>query len=327
MRAIRFEADGSVQPTNLPIPAPAADQVLVQVLAAGVCRTDVHLLDEVRAGDRPPLVPGHEIAGRVAKVGGDVYMINPGDLAVVHFEQPCGTCRHCRRKRTNLCEDGHSLGFDLPGGFAEYVTARQDTVLTLPADMDPGLAAPLGCSGATAHHAVAALGEASEGDLVVVIGAGGVGLSAVQVARTRGAQVLAVEVRQAACEAALQVGANSAVSPQEAASAEDRADVVADFVGTAESLGRRLLGTGGRYVGVANSDEAVSVRVSDIVEGGKAFLGSWSSTMADLARAVALAEGGKLTPVVTRRAPLEEAGAVLTDLAAGRIVGRAVLTP
>ena len=329
MQAIRFGADGSVRPATLPMPAPGGEEVLVQVLAAGVCRTDVHLLDEIRAGKRPPLVPGHEIAGRVAKVGGEVYMINPGDLVVVHFEQPCGACRHCRKKRTNLCEEGHSLGFDRPGGYAEYVTARQDTVLTLPPDMDPALAAPLACSGATAYHAVVALGEASEEDLVVVIGAGGVGLSAVQVARSQGARVVAVDVREEARAAAVEAGADSAVSPEEATSVSGDADIVADFVGTAQSLtlGRTLLGTGGRYVGVADSDEDVSLRVADIVEGGRSFLGSWSSTMADLARAVALAEGGKLTPVVTRRAPLTEAGALLADLAVGRIVGRAVLIP
>ena len=329
MRTMRFEADGTVRPTDLPMPSVGAEDVLVRVLAAGVCRTDAHLLDDVRRGARDPLVPGHEIAGRVTKVGDDVYMIHPGDPVVVHFEQPCRSCRHCRKKRTNLCEEGHSLGFDVPGGYAEYVKARQDTVLALPPDMDPALAAPLACSGATAYHAVVTLGGASEDDLVAVLGAGGVGLSAVQVARSQGARVLAVDVREAAREAALRIGAETAIPPEGTTAMAGHADVVADFVGTAESLtlGRDLLGNGGRYVGVAASGDSVELRVADIVEGGRAFLGSWSSTMADLARVVSLAEGGKLTPVVTRREPLEEAGAVLADLEAGRIVGRAVLTP
>ena len=108
MRAMRFEADGSVQLVNLPLPTVGPEDVLVQVLAAGVCRTDLHTLEAVREGRRPPVVPGHEIAGKVAKVGSDVYMTNPGDLVAVHYEQPCGACRHCRKKRTNLCQDGHS---------------------------------------------------------------------------------------------------------------------------------------------------------------------------------------------------------------------------
>src|SRR5574340_49810 len=177
MRAVRFEADGSIQQVNLPMPPVGPEDVLVQVLAAGVCRTDLHTLESVREKRRPPVVPGHEIAGRVTKIGSDVYMINAGDLIAVHYEQPCGSCKHCRKKRSNLCQAGHSLGFDVQGGYAEYVAVQQSTVLPLPQDYDPAEAASLGCSGATAYHAVVVEGDASEEELVVVLGAGGVGLS------------------------------------------------------------------------------------------------------------------------------------------------------
>lgn len=328
MRAMRFEADGTIRPVNLPTPTIGDEDVLVQVLAAGVCRTDLHTLEAVKAGQRPPVVPGHEIAGKVTKVGSDVYMINAGDLVAVHYEQPCGACRHCRKKRTNLCQEGHSLGFDIQGGYAEYVAVKQNTVLPLPQDYDPELAAPLGCSGTTAYHAVVAVGDATEDELVVIFGAGGVGLSAVQVAKAQGARVVAVDVRPEAQKAALEAGADSAATPEEARQIHD-ADVVVDFVSTRATmeLGRGILGVGGRFVAVASGTEPFSLTASDIMEGGRAYLGSYSSTMADLARAVALAENGKLTPVVTRRATLEEAESVLRDLDAGRIVGRAVLIP
>lgn len=335
MRAIRFETGGSVKLVQLPNPQPGPDEVLVQVLAAGVCRTDLHLLDEVKAGEREPLVPGHEIAGRVTKIGADVYATSVGDRVVVHFEQPCGQCRQCRRKRTNLCENGHSLGFDVPGGYAEFVVAKQRTVLPLPPEMEMALAAPLGCSGTTAYRAVVALGGADQEDLVVVIGAGGVGLSAIQIAKVQGSRVLAVEPREDARKAALDSGADAAVSPQDAAkSVEDLAgdagvDVAIDFVGTSKTvdLGRSLLGFGGRFIAVAPGDETVSVTANELVDGGKAYLGSYSSTMADLARVISLAEAGRLKPVVTRKAPLAEAAAVLDDLRAGKIIGRAVLFP
>src|SRR5438067_876419 len=228
MRAVRFETGGVVKIVQIPDPRPGPEEVLVQVHAAGVCRTDLHLLDQVKASERKPLVPGHEIAGRVSKIGADVYATNVGDRVVVHFEQPCGQCRQCRRMRTNLCEKGHSLGFDAPGGYAEFVVAKQNTVLPLPPNLDPAMGAPLGCSGATAYRSVVALGHAD---------------------------------------------------------------------------------------------------ADDLVGGGKAYLGSYSSTMADLARVIALAEAGRLGPVVTRRAPLEDAAEVLGDLRAGKIVGRAVLFP
>jgi alcohol dehydrogenase, propanol-preferring len=328
MRAVRFETDGSIELINLPIPTLGPEDVLVQVLAAGVCRTDLHTRAAVKEGKRPPVVPGHEIAGRVTKLGSDVYMINAGDLVAVHYEQPCGACRHCRKKRTNLCQEGHSLGFDVPGGYAEYVAVKQSTVLPLPQDYDPSVAAPLGCSGTTAYHALVAVADTTEDELVVVLGAGGVGLSAVQVAKAQGARVIAVDVRPEAQKAALDAGADTALAPGQATEIRD-ADVVVDFVSTAQTLGlaRGILGVGGRVVVVASGTEPISLSAADIMEGGRAYLGSYSSTMADLARAVALAENGKLTPVVTRRASLEEAADVLHDLEAGKIVGRAVLLP
>src|SRR3990170_1803564 len=335
MRGVRFEIGGSVQVVQLPMPQPGPEEVLVRVLAAGVCRTDLRLLDDVAAGTRKPLVPGHEMVGRVTQLGRDVYIANKGDLVVVHFEQPCGECRQCRKKRTNLCQRGTSLGFDAQGGYAEYVKARQTTVLALPQDMDPSLAAPLGCSGATAYRAVATLGQAEKDDLVVVIGSGGVGLSAIQIARTQEARTLAVDVRESARRAALDAGADAATAPEEAAmttrnmSHGDGADVVVDFVGTRSTfeLAKSILGYGGRLVAVAVGSEPVEITSRDIVEGGKAYLGVYSTTMADLARTIALAEAGRLKPIVTRKAPLTQAGEVLADLRAGKIVGRAVLLP
>jgi len=325
-----------VKLVQIPKPEPGPEDVVVQVLAAGVCRTDLHLLDEVKAGAHPPLIPGHEIAGRVATIGADVYTAKVGDLVGVHFEQPCGRCRQCRRQRTNLCEDGTTLGFDAPGGYAEFVLAKQTTILPLPPNFDVAFAAPLGCSGATAYRAVVALGEAEEENLIIIIiGAGGVGLSAIQISKAYNARVFAIEPREEARKAALDSGADRAVGPGEARpafrdfAADAGADVVIDFVGTKSTfdLGRSLLGPGGRFVAVAPGRETVDVAASDLVNGGKAYLGAYSSTMADFARAISLAEAGRLRPVVTRKAPLADAADVLNDLRAGKIVGRAVLFP
>lgn len=338
MRAIRFEREGGPRSVQTPDPVPGPEEALVRVLASGVCRTDLHILDAVAAGRRPSIVPGHEVAGRVAKVGSDVYTVAVGDAVGVHFEQPCGACRHCRRKRTNLCRSGHTLGFDVPGGYAEYVTARQSTLLPLPPSLEPALAAPLACSGATAYHAVVTVGRAEEGDVVVVLGAGGVGLSAVQVARAQQARVLAIDVRGEARKASEEAGAEASCAPEatdvalRSLAGGDGADLVVDFVGNARTLalGKSVLGDGGRLVAVAEgegTDEGISVTGADLVDGGKALLGSYSSTMADFARAIGLAEAGLLKPVVSRRVKLMEAPSALRDLRAGKIVGRAVLEP
>ena len=150
MRAVRFEPKGTIALVDLPTPEPAEGEVLVRVQAAGVCRTDVHLWHEVADGRRGPLVPGHEVAGTVAKLGPGAGRVHVGDPVVVHFELPCGKCRACVRKRTNLCAEGESLGFSVAGGYAEYVHVPEDVVLAAPRTIEPEAAATLACSGATA---------------------------------------------------------------------------------------------------------------------------------------------------------------------------------
>ncbi len=335
MRAVRFQPGGNVELVDLPTPEPEEGEVLVRIRAAGVCRTDLHLLHEVREGKRGPLVPGHEIAGTVAKAGKGVGRVRVNDAVVVHFEIPCGRCRACVRKRTNLCEQGDSLGFSLNGGYAEYVKVPEDVVLPAPKAIDVEQAATLACSGATAHHAVVTLGGADERDMVVVLGTGGVGLSAVQVAKARGARVLAVDPREAARTAAKSVGADDAVGPDEALAAilagtKDRgADLVVDLVSTADTmrLGVAALAPGGRLVELAPGEDSLLVSPDLLIEKEISLIGSRSSTMADFARAVDLAEAKLLKPVVARTAPLADAAKILEDLEAGQIVGRAVLHP
>ena len=334
MRAVRFERDG-VSLVDLPTPEPEEGEVLVRVRAAGVCRTDAHLLRDVMAGTRAPLVPGHEVAGIVHRVGPGVAAARTGQAVVVHFELPCGRCRSCLRKRTNLCTEGTALGFTANGGYAEYVCVPQDVVLAAPANLEIERAAVLPCSGATAHHAVVTRGGADERDLVAVIGAGGVGLSAVQVAKARGARVVAVDVRAEARDAARAVGADDAVGPDDAlaailAATKDRgADLVVDLVSTPDAmrLGVAALARGGTLVEVGPGEEGLAVSPDLLVDREISVVGSLSSTIADLARAVALAEGGLLKPVVTRTASLAECADVIGDLEQGRIVGRAVILP
>jgi len=320
---------------DLPIPEPGEGEVVVRVLAAGVCRTDLHILAEVAAGRLDPLVPGHEIAGSVHKAGPGVGRVRAGDAVVVHFEVPCGKCRACVTKRTNLCENLTTLGFDLPGGYAEYVRVPEDNVLAAPPNLDVEQAAVLSCSGATAYHTVVTQGRADERDLVVVIGAGGVGLSAIQVARARGARVVAVDVRGSALEAARAVGAELAVMPDDALAAilgasKDRgADVVVDLVSTGDTmqLGIAALAPGGRLVEAAGGEDGVQIAPRLLMDKELTLSGAHSSTMADFARAVSLAEAGLLRPVVTRTGVLAEAESILKELDAGAIVGRAVLRP
>ena len=335
MRAVQFQSGGVIAVVDLPTPEPKEGEVLVRVRAAGVCRTELHLLHDVKTGRREPLVPGHEIAGTVQKAGSGVGRVRVGESVVVHFELPCGRCRSCIRKKTNLCTEGRALGFSANGGYAEFVVVPEDVVLAAPRTLEVEQAATLACSGATAYHTVVTLGGADERDVVAVIGAGGVGLSAVQVAKARGANVVAVDPREAARTAAKEVGADEVASPEDAlgailAATRDRgADVVVDLVSTTETmqLGVAALAPGGRLVEVALGEEGIGVSPSLLIDKEISLIGANSSTMADFARAVDLAEAKLLKPVVTRTGSLAEAAALLHDLENGTIVGRAVLRP
>ncbi len=293
------------------------------------------MLRGVAAGTRDPIVPGHEIAGVVERVGPGVGRVRVGDAVVVHFEMPCGRCRACVRKQTNLCEQGLALGWTADGGYAEYVKVPEDVVLPMPRNLSPEEAATLACSGATAYHTVVSLGGADERDVVAVIGAGGVGLSAVQVAKARGAKVVAVDVRPEAREAAKAAGAHAVAGPEDALAAilevsKGRgADVVVDLVSTEGTmqLGITALAPGGRLVEAGVGEAGIGISPQLLADKEIAILGARSSTMADFARAIDLAEAGLLKPVVTRTATLAEAVTVLQDLEDGKIVGRAVLRP
>lgn len=335
MRAIQFERGGAIKVVDVPRPEPGQEEVLVRVRAAGVCHTDLHLLESARKDEYGPLIPGHEIAGEIVATGTGVFHVRVGESVAVHYEQPCLRCRYCLKKRFNLCANSKSLGFSVNGGYAEYVRVHKDSVLATKSDMDPGLAATLACSGATAYHSVATIGKAGEGDVVVVLGAGGVGLSAIQVAKARDARVLAVDVRQEAREAAQNVGADASCSPEstekETARLSDGrgADVVVDFVGSTDTFrgGVDLLGPGGRYIMVAVMQGSATLPVGKVFERELVVTSSYSTTIADFARALELAEAGLLKSVVTRREPLQKAEEVLKELEEGRIVGRAVLEP
>jgi alcohol dehydrogenase, propanol-preferring len=161
MRAMRLTQPG--QPLALqtvPVPAPQAGQVLIRVLACGVCRTDLHILDGELPALRLPLTLGHEIAGQVAAVGQGVDAFRPGDnVGVPWLGWTCGECAYCRSGRENLCDQARFTGYTLDGGYAEYTVADARYCFPLPAAYSPSEAAPLLCAGLIGHRAYRLAGQ------------------------------------------------------------------------------------------------------------------------------------------------------------------------
>ena len=336
MLAARFTAAG--RPLSLdevPVPQPGADEVRVRVRAAGVCGTELHFTDGLYAPARVPMTLGHEAAGTVDAVGSQVTGWVEGDRVAVHYYLFCGSCRWCLRGRQNLCLAPRGvLAFAADGAFAEHVVVPAHCLVRLPEHLSFGQAAPLCCAGTTAVHALSEAGV-EPGEVVVVLGAGGVGLAVVQDAHRRGAAVLAVSRNPARRAAALEAGALTAVTPEDlpaaVADASDGhgADVVVELAGVTATLELAVgvLGRRGRLVLVGYSADPLTVHPLSLVVAEQRIVASVGNTHAELAAAVQLAAAGLLLPPVAETLPLTEVNTALDRLREGAVVGRLVLEP
>jgi alcohol dehydrogenase len=213
--------------TDVPEPRCPPDGVVIEVGATGVCRSDWHAWqghDPVRL----PHIPGHELAGTVARAGPVVARWQPGDRVTVPFACGCGRCAYCRAGDAQVCPQQTQPGFTLPGSFAERVAihAADLNLVALPDEIGFVTAASLGCRFATAFRAVTVHGRPGPGDWLAVHGCGGVGLSATMIAASRGARVIAVDVAPAALARAAELGAQHTV---QAGPGTDLADVIQDI--------------------------------------------------------------------------------------------------
>ncbi|MBX5491333.1 MAG: alcohol dehydrogenase catalytic domain-containing protein [Chloroflexi bacterium] len=321
---------------DLPRPSPSTGEVLVRVLYCGVCYSDVKTVTGRMAFSahlRLPHVAGHEISGEIAAVGPGVAL-PVGQRVVVYNYWGCGACRACRAGQENLCAALRGwVGFTTPGGFQEYLVVPASHVLPLPPTVPPERAAALSCATGTAYRAVVTRGQVRPGETALVIGAGGVGLHAVQLARAAGARVLAVDVDARKLEAARAHGAAATALAEGAAAWVRRltdgagAEVVLDCAGRAESLAlaSEVVAPGGRVVLVGYTvGERYPIPSAETMMAEISYLGSRYVLRHELARAIQLVADGVIQPVVDSVLDLEEANLALARLhdegAAGRIV-------
>jgi D-arabinose 1-dehydrogenase-like Zn-dependent alcohol dehydrogenase len=316
---------------------PGPGEVLIRLRAAGVCHTDLHLVDGVPDSPSLPLVPGHEIAGDIAAVGSDVTRPVPGERVAAYYYDGCGECGWCREGLENLCRAAKSKwGFNADGGFAEYVCVPARCALPIPEGLSYAEAAVLGCSGTTAVHVVESIADVRQGETVVVIGAGGVGLASIQVACAAGATVIAVDPDADSRAAAVKVGAADAIDPGQAPPDEqlralmpEGCDVIVDTVGS-DATPRQAIAMvrpRGRVVLVGYTGRAAGIDVAEVVTREVRVYGSVGATLDEARRTFELAARNLLRPVLADTYPLERADEALTRLRGGRVTGRLVLEP
>lgn len=231
MRAVYFETFGVLpEIRTLPDPTPTPSGVVAAVKATGLCRSDWHGWMGHDADIRLPHVPGHELAGTIAAVGRDVRRFRVGDRVTVPFVSGCGHCRECRSGNQQVCEEQFQPGFTHWGSFADYVAidyADQNLVL-LPEEISYDTAASLGCRFATSFRAVVDQGRLKGGEWLAVHGCGGVGLSAIMIGATLGANVIAIDIADDKLALAKALGATAAINSR---NVSDVAEAVRDVTG------------------------------------------------------------------------------------------------
>jgi alcohol dehydrogenase len=345
VRALTYEAFGAEpRVEELPDPVAPPGGAVVRVVASGLCRSDWHGWmghdDDIRSF---PHVPGHELAGVVESVGPEVSEAWVGRAVTAPFVQACGRCPVCERGDGQVCPWQRQPGFSDPGSFAERVVvhAADTNLVLLPAGLDPGAAAALGCRVATAFRALVARARVGPGERVVVLGCGGVGLAAVAVAVARGARVCAVDVDAGPLALAVQRGAELVVEGSDRAvvaaavaqwTGGEGAEVSVDAVGSPEACraGILALGRRGRHVQVGLLPPAAGraeVPMERVVAWELDVLGSHGMAARDYAALLAevasgrLDLGGVLAPGGT--VGLEVAGRLLTTM--GRTPSRGIV--
>src|SRR5215470_7209910 len=314
-------------------PKPEGAQVLLKMLAAGVCHSDLHIWDgyyEIGGGkklmlaDRGiklPLTMGHENVGEVVALGLEAKGVKVGAACLVNPWMGCGQCKVCQRGDENLCLTPQNVGVFSQGGYATHLLAPHPRHLFDIGNLKPEQAAPLACSGVTAFSALKKVSATLKDEPVVIIGAGGVGLMGVTLARKRGAkEVIVVDIDAGKREAASKAGANKTIDG-----------------GTADAVQQIQAATGGgawAVIDFVGSSATVGLAVSSIIKPtpylplrAMTLRGSYVGSQTDIAELLDLVKRTGMPPVPIRTRPLDEVNATLNDLRAGKIVGRVVLTP
>ncbi|WP_405638453.1 NAD(P)-dependent alcohol dehydrogenase [Streptomyces sp. NBC_00056] len=325
-------------------PVPRATEVLVRVEAAGLCQSDVHVVDATADAlpYEPPFTLGHEVAGRVETLGPDADGATPGERVVVYGPWGCGLCARCAAGRDNYCDrrgdlGWHGVGLGRDGGMAEYVLVPSARHLVPIGDLAADQAAPLSDAGLTSYHATAGVRHAlGDGSTAVVIGVGGLGHLAIQILRaTTPSRVLAVDIREAALALAHRSGAHASTLIRADTSRALRtgtggvgADAVLDFVGNEATLAlaTKILRPGGELVIVGSGGGQLTVRKPGFLPPGFRLSLPFWGTRPELAEVVALARAGTLH-VETEQFPLSAAQTAFHRLRQGAMGGRAVLVP
>lgn len=312
--------------------------VLVKVKAAGLCGTDLKIQQGKIPVKELPLIQGHEVSGIIAETGSQVKNFKVGDEVLVSFYIPCNECELCKMGRKTICENliGR-LGFELNGGFAEYVKVPESSLIRKPKELSFSEAAIVSCSMGTIYHALLKRAKIREGDYIAMIGAGGgLGLHAIQIAKSFNSKVIGVDVNQEKLKLMSEYGADETIDATKdnlsqkiiEISGGRGVDKILEFVSRIETVEEdiKALRKGGKLVLVAYSDSVpLQINSLRVVLNELDIIGTRAGTKEDIEKCLELIVRGKLKPVIAKTFPLEEVNQAMSILKEGKLSGRITL--
>ena len=358
MKAARIvEPNKPLQVSELETPTATGNEVIVKVKAAGVCHSDLHLweggydlgdgtfLKVTDRGVKYPVTPGHEIVGEVSEVGSDVKGVSVGDNVLVYPWLGEGECPACKAGNENLCDAPKSIGLFQDGGYAEHVKVPHYKYLANVSGLDLDAATSLACSGLTAYTAVKKANVNSP-EFLVIIGAGGLGLMAIQIAKAiTKAKIICIDNDDKKFDTAKKMGADFVVNTSVIGSLSSGsggpvekiisicngkgADSVIDFVNAPQTAktGLNSLRKRGNLVLVGLFGGSMPLSLVTIPLKSITIQGAYTGNYNDMVELIELAKKGIIKPVISKRYSIDEANEALENLKARKIIGRAVINP
>ena len=351
MKAARIvKLNEPLQVQELQTPTPKGTQILVKVQSVGVCHSDVHVwegyyegiggqpLKTTDRGVKYPLTPGHEIAGIVEGLGEQVEGFSKNERVLIYPWIGEGLCSACRIGEENLCDKPRSLGIYYDGGYAQYVLVPSYKYLVkIGNDMDTDTSAPLACAGLTSYGAVKNANLKPD-DNVVIVGTGGLGLMAIQLAKAiTGAKIIAMDLDDQKLDVAKKNGADITINSKKEDPVKaimeltDKlgADAVIDFVNASKTVetDMQFLRRRARLVLVGLFGGELKLSLVAMPTRAYRIIGSYTGTISDMIELVSLARRGVIKPVVSNHFKLEQATEALTMLKDGKILGRGIINP
>jgi alcohol dehydrogenase, propanol-preferring len=336
-RIHRGVSDGKLHIEEIDRPKPGAADVLIKTHAAGVCHTDLHFLDGLIPIVSESMTLGHEISGEIVEVGHEVTSARKGQRVIVNNCVPCNSCPQCLEGRDNLCDNLTQLGFNVDGGYAEYVSVRADSAIPLPDSIPYTVGAALTCGVASCYHALMDIAKLTSKDSILIDGMGGLGFSALQIAKNAGAAttIVADVVQEKLDKASNEFGADYAINGRREKVADKVKEItngkgvsiVIEFVGIKETMNYLVdtLSKTGRVVFVGYSKADFQINPLWLILKEARVLSSLAYRKSNLIAVRDLTSKGRIKPLIAGTYGLAQLNEALTELKSGLTIGRPMI--